>query len=100
MRKLPVLTALMRFFTKPYGFALMIVLLLGLTVALFLPDVLKARKAVNAEKESIISEEEKLKLIEAEVARLRQENAQNGAAPPEENEENKERPDGESENKE
>ena len=73
VRVLPVMTALMRFFSSPVGFTVLILLLVALTVAVFLPDVLKARreKAENARK---MDEEEKQKLIAQEVERLKNEN--------------------------
>ena len=84
VKNLPVLTALARFFSKPYGFVLLVLLVLGLTVVMFVPDAWKARRACADKKkeESFDLEAEKRKRIDAEIERLKKENQNNGGAQP------------------
>lgn len=70
IRNLPVLTALMRFFSSPVGFILLILFVIALTVCMFIPDIKKyLRKSDEDEKAK--KEEEKRRLIEEEIERLK-----------------------------
>ena len=70
VRNLPVLTALMRFFSTPAGLIVFILFIVGLCLALFLPDVLKLSKQ-KKEKEQKQLEEARKKLFEEELEKLK-----------------------------
>lgn len=79
VRNLPVLSALMRFFTRPAGFILVILFLVALTVVMFIPDVKRGLKKEDAGDE-LKKEQEKKRLLEEELARLKREGADVGGA--------------------
>ena len=70
VKNLPVLTALMRFFSQGIGLALFILIMIGLCAAAFVPDIVKSVKASKA-KDGSLSEEEKRKLIEEEIEKIK-----------------------------
>lgn len=73
VRVLPVLSALMRFFSTPFGMVALAILLIGLFAAMFVPDFLRKNREKTA-KENERHEQEKQKLIEEEIERLKKEN--------------------------
>lgn len=73
VRVLPVLSALMRFFSTPFGMVALAILLLGLFAAMFVPDLVRKNREKTA-KENEIYEQEKQKLIDEEIERLKKEN--------------------------
>ena len=70
VKNLPVLTALMRFFSTPAGLIVFILFILGLCLALFLPDVIKLSKQ-KKEKEQKQLEEARNKLFNEELEKLK-----------------------------
>lgn len=73
VRVLPVLSVLMRFFSTPFGMVALAILLLGLFAAMFVPDLVRKNREKTA-KENEIYEQEKQKLIDEEIERLKKEN--------------------------
>lgn len=73
VRVLPVLSALMRFFSTPFGMVALAILLLGLFAAMFVPDLVRKNREKTA-KENEKYEQEKQKLIDEEIERLKKEN--------------------------
>ena len=74
MKRLPALTVMMRFFLTPKGLIVTLVILGLITLAMFIPDIVK-----GAREDRLKSEEEKRaeteRLIAEEVATLERENA-------------------------
>ncbi|MBO4501655.1 MAG: signal peptidase I [Clostridia bacterium] len=67
VRVLPVMSALMRFFLTPLGLAVTLVALLGMCLAIYLPDILKKSKPAPHS----LTDEERERLIAEEVEKLK-----------------------------
>lgn len=67
IRTLPVMSALMRLFLTPLGLIVTLVVLLGICVAIYLPDILKKTKPAPRE----LTDEERERLIAEEVEKLK-----------------------------
>ncbi len=73
VRTMPVMTALMRFFLKPYGLVCVLLLIAALTLAMSVPDFVKYFKEKKAREEETRRAEEE-RLIAEEVERLKRQN--------------------------
>ena len=70
IRTLPVMSAIMRFFLTPAGLAVTLAVLVAISAAFFLPDMLKKSKKASG----TLTEEEREKLIAKELEKLKSQN--------------------------